>query len=333
MDKKNLLITGFPGWLSSRLLDVAGETLSASYNVICLVKPGVEAQSLEAFKNPVKIVFGDITEYDSLVPALKDIDVVIHAAGILHVKRISDFYAVNRDGTHNLLKACVENKVKRFIFISSNAVHGYSKDAVLADEETKCNPKSHYGLSKYQAEQLVNKFNKENGLETIILRPAMFYGPPVAQRHIGVYRRIRKGFFPVCGSGNYIRSLTYIDNLVDSILLVLKTPDLSGKTYYITDENPYTTLQVILEMANALGTRVRIVRLPVFIAKMAFLADRVISKLGIYVMNLHLVGESTWNVAYSTGKAKRELGYDPKVGIKEGYRRTVAWCKERNLLD
>ncbi len=333
---KRLLVTGYPGWLTQRFLETLSDYPFDFEAVRCLVLNGTDLsrlpKSLQTRRGAVPLEFssGDILDQDSLVLACREVHSILHAAGVLHVKRISDFYAVNRDGVKNVLTAASLSSVKRVVVISSNAAQGFCEgpDQRLTEVDP-CRPEGHYGQSKYEGEKAAAAFGAHGGPESVILRPAMFYGPPVAPRHLDIFRKVARGWFPVFGHGRYNRSVTYIDNLVQAIHLALVKPQAAGQTYTITDAEIPTLNDLVDTMASSMGKRVRRIHLPAFLAALAWKLDAVISATGRYWMLPHIVGESTRHIAYSIEKAKRELGYDPKVTYPEGYRRTMAWCREQ----
>ena len=330
-----MLVTGVPGWLTEALLTSMVAHPPQGLNAIHgLVQRGVVAdeQSItRKYSGSVDIVSGDVRDADSLRSAVKGIDTVFHSAGVLHVKRTREWYDVNTDGTRALAKAAAAAGVKRFVFISSNAAAGRSpsRDHLLTEQEPP-NPLSHYGKSKWLAEQAVNALGDR--MEVVIIRPCMFYGPPVPRRHVEVYQRIVDGHMPLVGDGNFARSVSHIDNLVQGCRLALEHPAAAGQTYYIADRAVYTTKQVTEAMADALGVTTRFVRLPRAIGPVAYGVDMALAATGLYWQTLHLVGESDWHVGVSIDKACRELGYDPRVEIAQGMRQAVEWCVSNGLL-
>lgn len=137
---------------------------------------------------------------------------------------------------------------------------------------------------------------------------------------------------PLVGDGSYARSLTYIDNLVQAVHLAMTVSGIGGRVYYVADGRSYTTREVVEAMATALGVRPRFLGLPAFVARASHLADSLLSMYGVYHQTLHLVGEADWNVGVSIERARADLGYEPSVGIEEGMRAAVGWCRERGLL-
>ena len=278
-------------------------------------------------------VEGDVLDNESLEKACRGVDTVVHAAGLLHVKKRQDFFRVNSDGTENMLNAAVKKGVRKFVYISTNAAQGFcSEPGHRLLESQPCHPASDYGKSKYQAELAVRRFQAQNKLQTVIIRPAMFYGPPVPERHLDIYRKVQSGFFPVFGDGRYFRSVSHIDNLIQGIQLALHKEEANGNTYYVADEVIPTVNEIIDAMAEALDCKVRKIYLPEFLASFAGFLDEIISVCGGYWMLPHLAGESTKHIACSIEKAKKDLGYDPKITFKEGYRSTIQWCYENGLL-
>lgn len=327
-----LLITGYPGWLTSRFLETLPDFPTHFSSIRCLVSSEHRPEpSLEARAGT--FVGGDLLDPASLESACSDRELVLHAAGVIHPKKISDYYRIHRDGTRNLLEACVRKGVRRFIYISSNAAQGFCEGPGRELEESgPSRPESHYGKSKYEAEGVVREYQSQGKIQTVILRPAMFYGPPVPERHLDIYRKIQKGIFYVFGTGEYLRSVTYIDNLVQGIHLAMTKDAALGKTYYLADREIPTLNQLVEAMAGAMGRTVKIIRLPVGLAYAARILDDFLSAMNIYWMLPHVVGESHRHIACSIAKAEKELGYQPAIGFREGYRRTIQWCREQGGL-
>ena len=327
-----LLITGYPGWLTNRFLETLPDYDTPVTSVRCLVHPSHSLSGPKPFKD-FETQPGDLLDSAALERAAQGQETVLHAAGVLHVRRNRDFYRINRDGTERLLEAAVRQGVQKFIYISSNAAQGFCKGpGDELSEDGPCRPESHYGRSKYEAEEIVRAYQKAGKIQTVILRPAMFYGPPVAPRHIGIYKKIQKGFFPVFGSGDYLRSLTYIDNLVQGIRLAMIRPQAVGETFYIADEKIPTLNQILRAMASALGVQVRLVHFPEWMALAANALDNGIAAMDGYWMLPHLIGESQRHIACRITKAKKVLGYQPAVDYQQGYPITIRWCRERGLL-
>jgi nucleoside-diphosphate-sugar epimerase len=330
-----LLVTGVPGWLSdSLLLDLARNPLPGLTAVRCLVdrKNPVDTRELRhRYGIDVEVIRGDLVDPASLEPAVEDVDTVVHGAAIMHVHRIGEYYEINTEGTRKLARAAARQGAGRFVYVSTNAAAGRSESPQhLVEESDPDRPLSQYGRSKWLGERWL--LAAGGAMEPVVLRSCMFYGPPVPARHVAVYRRIVSGRIPLVGGGRYTRSLTYIDNLVAGVRLATYKAAAAGQTYNIADAEPYTTKRVVDAMASALGVAPKYWRLPAFAASVAYEFDWLLSTAGLYQQEVHLVGEATWNVGVSIEKARRELGYAPRVAIDEGMREAIHWCRARGLL-
>jgi nucleoside-diphosphate-sugar epimerase len=330
-----ILVTGAPGWLADATLrSLVSEPIAGLPHLRCLVHSAekVDEGALKRrWGGDVELVRGDLLDAASLAAAVAGVDAVLHSAAIMHVKRIDEYYAINTEGTRTLARVASQAGVERFVYVSSNAAAGRSESAGrLVRETDRDQPLSDYARSKWLAERWL--FETPGPMARTVLRPCMFYGPPVPPRHVEIYRRIVSGRMPLVGGGHYARSLTHIDNLVQAVRLALSKPAANGQVYNIADREPYTTKGVVEAMARALGVRPRYLPLPAVASRIAYEADWFLSTLGIYQKTIHLVGEATWNVGVSIEKAQRELGYEPRVGIDAGMQGAVDWCRQEGLL-
>lgn len=302
--------------------------------VRCLVAPAMacdEAALRREYGLDIEVVRADLRDGEALGRAVAGMDSVLHGAAILHVRRPREWYDINTTGTRVLAEAAAAAGVTRFVHISSNAAGGrsHARDHLLTEDQP-AKPMSHYGRSKQQAEQAVNALSAR--METVNLRPCMFYGPPVPLRHIEIYRRIIAGRMPLVGSGDYARSVVHIDNLIQCCRLALTHPAAAGQTYYVADREVQTTRSVVEAMARALGVPPRFLPLPRLVAPLAYVGDMTLAACGLYWQTLHLVGEADWHVGVSIAKAERELGYAPVVTLDQGLAQAIAWCREHGHL-
>lgn len=331
-----VLLTGVPGWLTTAMLDSLRDQPPHGLTAVrCMVQPDFLPAARERpvqLPVPVEYVAADLRDDGSLAEAAKGVDTIFHAAGILHVRRTRDWYNINTAGTRRLLDGALAGGVTRFVNVSSNAAAGRSdsRERLLTEDDPPM-PLSHYGRSKWLAEELLNAAADQ--IEVVNLRPCMFYGPPVPTRHVEIYKRIIHGKMPLVGSGDYARSLSHIDNLVQGCRLAMSHPAAKGETYYLSDRRTYTTKKVVEAMAAACGVAPRYLRLPAIVGPIAFAGDITLAAMQLYWQTLHLVGESHWHVGVSCEKAVRELGYDPKVEIDEGMKGAVEWCRRQGLLN
>jgi nucleoside-diphosphate-sugar epimerase len=324
-----VLVTGAPGWLGTRLIEMLREN---NRQIRCLTYPGADDNYLKTLE--VEVFKGDLSIPETLRGSCEGISTVFHCAGIIHPERIKDLYKINVDGTKNILEESIENGVERFIYVSSNSVGGISvSEDRLMEESDAPRPYKHYGISKYMAEQLVNRAFENGKIKTTIIRPCWFYGIRQPPRQTTFFKMIKKGNPIIFGNGNNLRSMSYIDNVVDALLLVEKKDVSTGKTYWIADKEPYPTIEIYETIAKLLEVKEFHPRfVPKAISTICELADTFIQGMGYYVKEVHVAGEMDKNIACSIKKAREELGYEPRIGLEEGMRRSIRWCLDNGIV-
>ena len=343
------LVTGVPGWLGNRLVEVllaglpdvpAMSSPDRSRRIRCLVMPGQDISAL-SLPGQVEVCYGDLRDFAAVQAFCEGAQgaTLFHSAGVVHPTRfVREFYDVNVTGTRHLLQAAEAAAIRRAIVLSSNSPIGTNqRNNHRFDETSPYNPYMNYGRSKMLMEQLVHEYQERGVMETVIVRPTWYYGPHQPQRQTTFFRMIRSGRVPVVGDGENLRSLTYIDNLCQALLLCERVSGANGQTYWIADRSPYSMNAIIATIANLMETEfgLRVVsgrlRLPALASQVAWLADALIQRLGIYNQNIHVLSEMNKTIACSIAKAQRELGYDPQVDLEEGMRRSLAWCLEQGI--
>jgi nucleoside-diphosphate-sugar epimerase len=331
-----IAVTGVPGWLTTGMFEDFRKHLGIGFSeVVVLVHPG-STQAAQTFAGsypwPASVVAYDLGQRTPIAEALKEVDVLVHTAGVIHVNRTSDWYDINAAGTIHLAQEAKRAGVRRFVFVSSIAAAGKSRPGSDLVESDEPKPMHHYGKSKLLAERGVLALQESGVFDVVILRPSMFYGPPVPMRHVEIYKRILYGRMPLVGGGRYRRSVIHIENLAQAVRLAMTSPNAPGQTYFIVDRAVSTTFDVVEAMAEALGTRARYVPIPAAMAETAYQIDRAVSSVGIYIAPIHLLGEAHWHQSASCAKAEHELGYQPHVELREGMANAVQWCRDNALL-
>jgi nucleoside-diphosphate-sugar epimerase len=338
MAEGTAVVTGVPGWLGTKLVEalVNGASFRAittkPIDVRCIVQPGIDVAPLERLGKRVEIVRADLRDERAVADVCRGATVVYHAAGIIHPRKVQDLYDINVAGTRNILASAIAGKAKRFILVSSNSPAGLNEFASrLMTEDDPPRPYLNYGLSKLQAEWLVNDAHRAGRIEGVILRPCWFYGPNQPARQSRFFTMIKGGKPIVFGRGDNLRSMSYVDNTVQGLLLAGAVDKAAGKTYWITDRRPYSFIEIIQTVAKILGVEVRPRYLPSFGSDVARLVDSLMQMAGLYNQEIHVAGELAASIAVSIDAARRDLGYDPEIELEEGMRRSIEWCRAQGV--
>jgi nucleoside-diphosphate-sugar epimerase len=330
------LVTGAPGWLGTALVEALVK--GASYpaltteprSVRCVVQPGVDTGPVEQLG--AQVVHADLRDARALTDACAGVDTVFHAAGIIHPRRIPDLYSINVGGTKNVLAEAIRAKARRFVLVSSNSPAGLNESAArLMTEDDPPRPYLNYGLSKLQAEWLVNDAHRAGAIEGVITRPCWFYGPNQPLRQSRFFRMIKSGKPLVIGRGDNLRSMSYVDNTVQGLILAGAVAKAAGKTYWITDKRPYSFIEILETVAKILEVEIRPRYVPRIGSDVARLVDSLLQMGGLYNQEIHVAGELAESIAVSIDAARRDLGYEPQIALEEGMRRSIAWCREHQI--
>jgi nucleoside-diphosphate-sugar epimerase len=322
----SVLVTGGAGYTGGRLCHLLA---GRGNRVRTLVLPGGDTASLEA--SGIGTVTGDLTRPETLDAAVRGIDVVYHIAAVYREENVPRrlFWDVNVGGTKNLIEAALKAGVKRVVHCSTVGVQGDIENPPAA-EEAPYRPGDHYQESKMEGEQLALRYHREKGAPVVVFRPVGIYGPGDT-RFLKLFRNVRK---PMIGSGNVLYHLTYIDDLVEGIRLVGETPGVEGQVFTLAGPR-YTTLnELYAAIAAVLGTRPSRIHLPVGpILAAGAVCEKVCRPLHIdppiYPRRVEFFVKDR---AFDISKARRVLGYDPKIDLAEGLARTAAWYRAEGLL-
>lgn len=338
------IVTGVPGWLGSNLVEVLLNS-QRPVRALCL-KNGNDSkdsdtQELSTLGGALTFVEGDLASGEGLEALYADAKgaTVFHVAGIIHPSRgRQEFYDVNVEGTKRMLTAAINAGVRRFIYVSSNSPIGCnnsSQEPDLFDEKSPYNPYMHYGRSKKMAEDLVNAAGRKSNLETVIIRPPWFYGPRQPLRQTTFFSMIKNGKMPIVGSGENLRSMAYVDNICQGLLLCEQVDQAKGKTYWIADQRPYTMNEIVDTVERVLENDFQIkcshkrMHLPDLASDVAYIVDSTLQGLGLYHQKFHVLSEMNKNIACKIDLAQTELGYNPQIALEEGMRRSIKWIIDR----
>jgi nucleoside-diphosphate-sugar epimerase len=315
----NILITGATGFIGRHLTNA----LSKVYPVRCLVRKNSDITVLK--NSNVEIFYGDLLIKESLKPALEQITLVYHLAGEVYSNRKSDYYKGNILATKNLLEVCEEKDIKRIIFLSSVGVYKPVNKKILLNEESECGPITYYGKTKLHAEELI----KNSNINWVIVRAPVVYGPYqpsiLNQFFISAFKK-RKVY--IIGKGDNLRSFCYIDNLIEGLILLLKNTEVKGKTFIFSDNSPYTINEIIETGSRIINKEVKVINLPNFLGNISWAINYVLDNFfNLCFVQLYAMKKMQLEEGYDISKAKKEIGYNPKISLEEGIRKTIEWIK------
>ena len=310
-----VLLTGATGFVGSHIAQVLAE---AGYEVLCGVRASSDLRWISGL--PVERVPLDLEGgVEELSLPLENADVVVHAAGITRARRAEDYYSVNAEGTGRLATAALGAGVRRFVLISSLAARGPDDLA----KDGRDHPVSAYGRSKLESEARLRSLGGE--METVALRPAAVYGPRDADL-LPLFKLARAGWLPIPSGPNLLQPVYATD--VAGAALAAASESVGFGPFPVAEKGRYTWKDVVAGLEQALGRRVRGVRLPAtaftLAGRVAELAARPFAALPVFDERRGRdLAVNTWTCdASSTEKA---LGWRAEVPLFEGLGRTVRW--------
>jgi nucleoside-diphosphate-sugar epimerase len=344
-----VIVTGALGWLGLRLVQSLVHGLpdhdalrapGAGRRVCALILPGQDPAPLKKLSEKIEVVIGDIRDPANCARLCENSKgaLLFHSAGVIHPKRVAEFHEINVRGTENLLDAAIRAGVRRAVVVSSNSPCGCNPHPDhLFDEHSPYHPYMQYGLSKWKMELAVQAQHQRGAIETVVIRAPWFYGPNQPPRQTLFFSMIRDGKAPIVGHGRNLRSMSYIDNLCQGLLLAGMTDRANGQVYWIADRRPYSMNEVIDTVERLLETEFgqecahKRMRLPGAASEVAGLMDYALQRLGFYHQKIHVLSELNKTIACSVKRAEKELGYRPMIELEEGMRRSLQWCAEQGI--
>ncbi len=325
-----ILVTGGCGFTGSalvlRLLQDGHRVRALDY------KPGLRDADLQAAG--AEIIYASVTDPAAVRQAVAGCEIVHHVAAAFRELDVPDtFYDdVNVGGTRHVMEAARDAGVRKVVYCSTQGVHGHITHPP-GDETSPIAPADHYQKTKYEGEVVVQEFAR-NGLKATILRPTAIYGPGDPERFFMIFKRVKKGVFPMFGSGRTFYHPLYIDNLVDAFVLAHDPERGNGEAYLIADEEYVPIRELVQRVARSMDTTVRIRQFPMApLLIAAHLCAAICKPLRIKPPLFPRRADWYRQVrAFRIDKARRDLGYTPRVGLDEGLRRTAAWYHQQGFL-
>ncbi|OGF51869.1 MAG: hypothetical protein A2044_01325 [Candidatus Firestonebacteria bacterium GWA2_43_8] len=325
---KAAFVTGSNGFVGSFLVEAL---IKEGAHVKCLVRRTGNLRWLKDLN--VELVYGDITDAESLQGNLKGTDYVFHIAALKHSRKKSDYKKSNIEATENLLKTVKKEApgIKKFVFLSSMAAMGCSTRENPVCEADECKPLTHYGESKAEAEKVVLAFQQY--FPVTIIRPPAVYGPR-AEDILAMFKAIKSGLRPIFGIKKKYLSMVYVEDLVSALLLAALSSKSAGKAYIIAEDKHYSWKEIQDAVAKTLNVRAFTLKIPkTVLMGSAILAELFSGVTGINVLlTTHKVRELTGDWVCNIGRAKEDLGFESKYDINRGMELTAKWYKENKWL-
>lgn len=323
-----VLVTGATGFTGKHL---ARRLVAEGHEVVALVRASSNHDELT--KLGIQCVAADLTSASEMQQLVVGFSRVFHVAAAYRTEHQhrDEFWHVNVDGTRNLLEAARQNGVERFIHCSTVGVQGEIARPPAVESDPMA-PGDHYQESKAKGELLALEYF-EKGLPVSVVRPVGIYGPG-DRRFLKLFRGVSSGTFVMIGDGETLYHMTYIDDLIDGFMLASTHEAALGEVFAIAGPRYTTIRELVNSIADILEKphpRLRVPLAPVYAA--AVVCDKLCRTVGVspplYPRRLDFFSKDR---AFSTEKARRLLGYEPRVDLNEGLRKTADWYKANNLI-
>ncbi len=319
----NILVTGATGLLGGYLLQ---ELQQRHEQITALVLPQENAATLEA--QGIKVVRGDITDASTLAPAVKDCEIVIHLAGMMGVNRpLADYRLVNVTGSENLYRAALAAGVRRFVHTSSHTVYGLGHARFLTEQDPLRPDSDPYSRTKAEGDLLMQRLMRESQMEMVILRPGTFFGPGDRLHYGRMAWRLRNGKGVLIGAGNNALPFCYVSDVAHGFVLAAYHKNAPGNIYNLTNDQPLTQREIFNAIADDIGAQRPTRHLPYWPIYYGSLGAEMVGALTRTKPLVTRLGAMMFGTdnRHSIDKARRELGYEPAVTLREGLRLAAAW--------
>jgi nucleoside-diphosphate-sugar epimerase len=309
----NLLITGANGFVGRALISkLALETKH-------FVRASVRKKTIQ-FPSQIKAIESmDASSDTNWTDALRDIDVVVHLLARVHIMDdkaadpLKEFRNINVDVTIALAKEAARQGIKRFIFLSSVKVNGESTFDRPFTETNLAHPEDAYAISKWEAEEALRQIAKETGMEVVIIRSPLVYGPNVKANFLKMMQFVKRGVPLPLGSIQNKRSLIGIDNLVDFITTTISHPKAANQTFLISDNEDISTTDLLRRIGECLEKPARLIPI----------SPRILSFLFKIIGRQDFGDRLLGSLQVDITKAKKLLAWSPPLTLNEGLKAAV----------
>lgn len=324
-----VLITGATGFTGGHL---ARHLAKDGYEVSALVRDPARAADLE--RAGIRIFTGNITRAGDVQRAADGAAVVYHIAAIYRQAGLAadEYRLVNAGAVATVIEGAASAGVRRVVHCSTVGVHG-DVEHPPANEEAPLRPGDVYQRTKLEGEAAARDAGSRTGVEVVIARPTGIYGPG-DRRLLKLFRGVARGRFLILGRGDIYYHLTYIEDLVRGFVLCAETPGAAGRTYILAG-GEFTTLNELAALiAHEAGVRAPRLHAPVWPFRLAAAAcEAICAPFGIEPpLHRRRVDFFTKSRAFDISRARQELAFEPRIGLREGIRRTLAWYTDAGWL-
>lgn len=317
---QTVLVTGASGFVGRALCEVlSGEryrvrgTVRSAETISPSNRPGVEF-----------IAVGPLGCNTGWQRVCSNVDYIVHLAARTHFigetssNALEEYRRINVEGTRQVARIAAHSGVRRFIYVSSIKVNGESTGARAFSAEDPPGPEDAYGISKWEAEQALFHIASESGMEVIILRPPLVYGPGVKGNFLRLLGLIMSGTPLPLASIHNRRSLIYVGNLADAIVSCMVSATAAGKTYLVGDGDDVSTPHLIRLLATALGVPARLFPFPQVLFKVG----------GAMLGKSGAVTRLTGSLQIDIGKIRNDLSWRPPFSLADGIEQTAQWYRK-----
>ena len=317
----HLVVTGANGFVGRA---VCRRVLAAGHTVTALVRRS--GGCIDGVHEWVH----DVADFDGLDagwPADLAADCVIHLAARVHVMRDESpdpdaaFDATNVAGTLRLAKVAHQHGVRRIVYASSIKAVGESDGGAPLSEAVSPDPQDAYGRSKLRAERQLAQFGASNGLDVVVVRPPLVYGPTVRANFLRMMDAVARGMPLPLGSIPARRSIVYVDNLADALLQCAIDPRAAGECFHVADDDAPSVTGLLRLVGDALERPARLIAVP----------STVLRALGTLTGRRAAIDRLTGSLQLDTSRIKRMLGWHPPYTTREGLDATAAWYRSRDI--
>lgn len=325
-----VLVTGASGFLGSHVVE---QLAQRGDDVRVLLRKTSSRKHLEDVPR-LDFAEGGVEDAASVERAAQGMDAVVHIAGIVKARNADEFFATNVGGTHNVLAAArATPSVKRFVFASSQAVAGPSEDGSPVPIDREPRPMTQYGRSKLAGELAV--LAEKERLHVVVVRPPLIYGPRDTAT-LEFFQWISRGVRLIYGDGTNTLSLVYASDCAAAFVRATTADVPSGSRYFVEDGKVHEWRDVVVEMERALGKRTFVrFGIPLSVVKgYAALSEAYgkITNQAVVVTRDKFNELSQRHWVCDSAAARKELGWEPKVSLRDGLERTARWYKQNGWL-